>query len=183
MNEPLSPLSSQFLARVYTKNQGLKALRTIRDFVNYYFFELNEPSLDFKAVYSEFQVKNLSKMSNQYMSDEMKFITSLGEDFFKLFEKTSVANQLQELEQTLSNAKLVMLEVPFDIPESEIMAMSYWFRKTLGPNSLFEINFDPSLVGGCTISYNGKFQDYSLRKKISENKEKIVNTLRDFKGR
>lgn len=50
-----------------------------------------------------------------------------------------------------------------------------WFKKTAGPNLTLDINVDRSILGGMIVSYQGRYQDLSLKRKLDS---RIANTFR-----
>jgi len=56
-----------------------------------------------------------------------------------------------------------------------------WLRENLDqPRLVFDFKVDPSLIGGCAFVYKGVYKDYSLRARISDNKDKIIGEFRKY---
>lgn len=111
----------------------------------------------------------------------MNILNQFGEEFFKLFDPTSLSEQLTQIEKSLESTKTVTIHIPFEMPESEVEKTGIWFKANLGKEAIFELLFDASLIGGCTLSYKGLEKDYSIRQKIKDNKSRIIETLAEFK--
>ncbi len=178
-------ISTLFLSKVYTKPQSYRGIRVIKDFVNFIFYELGQDvkdeKFDLSVTLSEFEIKSLKRISNQYISEELKILRSFNKDFFSLFDKNNLNQNLKELENHINATKTIIIYVPFDMPDSELERLGVWVKKNLGSQTIFELSFDPSLIGGCALSYNGIFKDYSLRQKIKDNREKITQMLLSFR--
>lgn len=174
-----------FLSKVYTKAQSYRGIRVIKDFVNFIFFELGQDikdeKFDLTLAFSEFEINSLKRISNQYISEELKILRSFNKDFFILFDKNNLNQNLKELENNINSTKTIIIYLPFEIPDLELERLGIWVKKNLGSQTIFELSFDPSLIGGCGLSYNGVFKDYSLRQKIKDNREKITQMLLSFR--
>lgn len=168
----------QIVATCYTKKQSIKRLRLIKDFLNFYFFDLN-PQTNFEQAFAEFQKQEMLKSSNFSLRD-VDFLRQLGPLFIKTFQPSSFHLGLEELEKQLTDLKAVSLYLPFELPEVEVERLGIWFKKSLGNSSLFEVIFDPSLIGGAALSVNGIYKDYSLKQKIKDSKDQIARLLTAF---
>lgn len=169
----MNPTPSQtFLKFAPTKVEAQRRLRILKDFLNFIAFQ-NQQKLSFDDSILEFK-KN--------KSEDISFLNQLGKDFFNQFRPQTLNAQFDEIEKSIEKTKIVKLYLPFDPPETEIEKLGAWFKTTLGAQTLFEINFDPSLIGGCALSFNGVYKDYSLKQKISDNKSQVIDTLLSFKS-
>lgn len=188
------------LKNTYTKNQALKRLRLLKDFLNFVFFEKTQAlspqlsansqqsgSLNFeseavlKSDLEEFR-KIVFAKDNPEDLKELDFLAKLDSKFYVGFDHNNLHRQLEELEKQILGVKTVVLYIPFELPTQELEKLGAWFKYNLGVNSLFEITFDPSLIGGCALSLNGAYKDYSLKARINENKDSINKILLGFKG-
>lgn len=50
-------------------------------------------------------------------------------------------------------------------------------EKTVQGPFVVRINSDPSLIAGCTLSFKGKFKDYSLKTKLVEDKGQVFKQV------
>jgi F0F1-type ATP synthase delta subunit len=65
--------------------------------------------------------------------------------------------------------------------ETQIKAFGTWLRQNLDQSRLvFDLKVDPRLIGGCAFVYKGIYKDYSLRARISDNKDKIIGEFRKY---
>lgn len=168
---------SSLLSKTYTKNQALATLRLIREFLNYLFFDLQLSSEPSGRIDQFLKSQNLDPLASQ----EAKILSQLGDDFYKTFSPKNLTTQFKMMEDALSSIQEVIVHLPFEMPEEEVERLGEWFKKNLGEESLFNLNLDPSLIGGAALSYKGVYRDYSLKQKIAENKVKIIQMLVSFK--
>lgn len=165
------------LSKTQIKTQALKRLRIIKEFLNYVFFDLK--------VSSEVSEKIDDFIKNQQFdvssSKEVKILYLVGKPFYELFDPRNLTSQLKNLEDAITNTHEVIVHTPFEMPDEEIERLGTWFKANFGETFLFELSSDPSLIGGCALSYKGIYKDYSLKSKILENKSNITQMLLTFK--
>ena len=179
-----SPLTEKIMKTTFTKNQLLRRIRLLNDFISFRLFrpegiqskDLREQIMKFFATHSKGSAGELD-----VIAQEADWLNSLEESFFARFTKENFNVAFDSLEKELSNAVPVILYLPFFMPEVRQLEVGKWFKDNIGPHMLFETNFNPNLVGGCAVSYRGEMRDYSILGKIDANKQLIINNLKSFK--
>lgn len=73
---------------------------------------------------------------------------------------------LEDLHKKLQERKVLRLTLAFEPSEAIIEAISAWVRENLGQEWVLSLSCDPSIVGGCVIEKEGKYMDYSVRRKL-----------------
>lgn len=186
-------IAVKILEKTYTKNQALRRLRLIKDFINFKFFSHTGEKKDLLAVLESFDKVHLSvteaeKLKNnetfsKYRTrvQDIEFLRNLGEEFFGLFRATDLDQQFTELEKVINQTKSFQLYLPIEIPDEEIDRLGRWFKDNAGVNCLMELEYDPNLIGGCSISFNGVIKDYSLSQRLKQSKEEIIQTLASYR--
>jgi hypothetical protein len=173
-------MSEVFLSKVYTKPQAYKALRAIKDFINFRSFEAGQ-GRDFAGCLSEFEKVYSQKASGQDLALYFRLVKSYGEVFFNYFNPALLSDQLAFLERAIESAKTVMMRIPFEMPPADTEKIGLWFKANFGSDAMFDVMYDASLIGGCTLSFKGVEKDYSLRQRINQNKTQIIQALGDFR--
>lgn len=186
-------LAQRILAATFTKNQMRKRMRLLKDFVNFKLYQNIDTKKNFTEEVSSFLVKY------PLYNPDAHWLISLGEDLYTHFKELNTNELLNELTGYLESLQGVVLFLPFELNDevfyekmitlgsqksSEIpirleVEVGEWFKKNISPTILFEPSFDPDLVGGCALSINGNYKDFSLRSKILENQDKIINSLKE----
>lgn len=203
----IKELSSRILAVTYTHNQLRKRMRLLKDFINFKLFQ--DPKRNGGKVKNAFLeiIANFLEKYPLYKS-EAHWISNLGEDFFKQFTDYNTSNLLKDLNQYLDSLPTPVLFLPFRLsddlvyekeialedqltdkpvgentllPTQILVEIGTWFKKNVAPTFIFEPQYNPDLVGGCAISLNGVFKDFSLRTRVEENHQAIVELLRGVK--
>ena len=108
------------------------------------------------------------------------WLVSLPDDFLKQFEKTNVYEKLDSLEKEINNIKPLTIYLAFEIPDEETETLGTYLRREIKPDLVFDVKLDPSLIGGCALSWKGIYKDYSLRASIQAKREQILSSLKQI---
>ncbi len=82
--------------------------------------------------------------------------------------ETRVAERCDQLEKELSNMRLVRLEVAFEPDDELVDRIIAALRRAAAWQVIADITVFPLLIGGCRISYEGRYKDFSVRRKVVE---------------
>lgn len=67
------------------------------------------------------------------------------------------------LTQKIMTMPVITLTVAFEPQEQTLRDVSEWFVINTKKQMLFDVKVDRSIIAGATITYNGKFSDFSIR--------------------
>lgn len=68
-------------------------------------------------------------------------------------------------------------------PKNEFLSkIAGWFRREVHPHALLEVGLQPSIAAGCVLRTTSKYFDFSLRKRMVDNRELLSKTLREKLG-
>lgn len=168
------------LINTFTKNEMLRRLRMLSDLINYKIFKLGNTS-DLKKVFEAVKLEYSQQSFHPHFEADLEFFEGLSENFYAGFLPEHASTQLEAIEKQVSETKIILIYVPFEMPEIEIQKLGKWFKQNMGPLILFDLVFDPSLIGGCALSLNGIYKDYSLKQKINDNKSLVLEQLTGYK--
>lgn len=155
------------LKETYTLQQFIRRVRLLKDYVN--------TSL-FKGVNAQIDLNNLTSNSN-----DLNWLRSLPENgFFNQFNNQSFNQIFDYLDQTIQNQKPLLIYIPFEMPDDEIAKMGGSLRTSYGGKFLFDLKYDPSLLAGCSLVWNGLHKDYSIKKKIEGNETEIIKEINSY---
>jgi hypothetical protein len=180
----ITPQTEKIMKTTFTKNQLLRRVRLLNDFISFRLFspegiqagDLRAQIMKFFAVHAKGNAGELD-----VIAQEADWLNSLEESFFSHFTKENFNIAFEALEKELKDAVPVILYLPFFMPEKEQQEVGSWFKKNVASHILFETNFNPSLVGGCAVSYRGEMRDYSILGQMEANKQIIIDNLNTFK--
>ena len=110
--------------------------------------------------------KNFSEQFGIAKKD--KFITLLRDN--KLTPEPNVALKefLNKLLTEIDSMPVITLKIAFTGREETLQHLAEWFILNVKKKVLFDITYDPSLIAGAAIFYEGNFVDYSIRKKFDQ---------------
>lgn len=69
--------------------------------------------------------------------------------------------QLDQVEKSLKSVEIVQLTLAYDPGTADIEA---FFKET---GKILDVSVDRRILGGAVVSYQGKYGDFSVRKKLS----------------
>lgn len=108
------------------------------------------------------------------------WLNSLPADFLKSFNKDNVSSAMENLEQQIKKLSPLILYLSFEPDKNTITAISLWLRQNLSQKPILEIKYDPTLIGGCALVKNGIYKDYSLKKRVEEQKDLILLEFKKY---
>jgi hypothetical protein len=83
-------------------------------------------------------------------------------------ENQAIVNKrIDELKDKLRAMRVIQLTLAFQPDEEAIKLFSEWVKKNISPNTLIDLQFDKTIVGGALIISEGQYKDYSVRKKLA----------------
>lgn len=97
----------------------------------------------------------------------------------------SPENYFNGLLAELDQLKILQLTLAFEPPPKSITRLSDWVAANLGPGLILDLQFDPTILGGALIAYQGKYHDYSLKSALdrdfSTNQKAIIDLVKNEK--
>ena len=161
MNDNINTL----IANSYTKPQVIKRLSLLHDFLNFWLFGSQQ---NLEEALTQFQQKN----------PDSQLTSAFDSTFLNQFNRANVTERLKELSDRLNQFKVLTISLPVDFPEDQINQIGQYLRTNFKTQLLIEIKIDPMLIAGVGLSWSGSYRDYSLKAKIAQNRNAI---LEDFK--
>ena len=117
-------------------------------------------------------------IASDSLKEDQAWFNSLGADFFRQFNASNVNTLLEELEAGIKKITPLTVYISFEMDTDEINKLGMWLRKEINPSIVFETKIDPSLIGGCALSWKGILRDYSLRAKIQAEQTEILASFK-----
>jgi len=100
--------------------------------------------------------------------------TWVAEAIRKILADQTVDKQkfLQDLSEELKKLKPVQITLASQPSQALLEKMHDWLNVQVHPGILLDIQYEPAILGGMVIAADGKYHDFSLRKKTLEVLEK-----------
>jgi hypothetical protein len=112
------------------------------------------------------------------LAEDVNWLRTLPEDFFKQFEKDKFSSIFENLEIEVNKINPLTIYLAFEPGKPEIEAINSWVRQNLQTKVVIETKLDPSLMGGVALVWNGVYKDYSLKAKIAAEEAQIIEEFK-----
>jgi F0F1-type ATP synthase delta subunit len=123
------------------------------------------------------QLEQLVFKSDGFLSEKSERLgdKNLYQFFLNLEEKKEISidrkkqfDFLEKLKNWLKELPVLKLEIAFLPSEKTIEKISQWLKERVGKKIILDIYFNPKIVGGAILEYEGKFANFSLAKEIDK---------------
>ncbi len=113
---------------------------------------------------------NLEKVALEQLGMQKKdsFLQLLSQNNISLTDVNQLKTFLTQLQEMVSKLPVLSLIIAFEPKEESLKAFSDWFFLNVKKQVLFAITVDRSLIGGATISYNGKHLNCSIQSSFEQ---------------
>lgn len=113
-------------------------------------------------------------------SQDLNWLHSLPEAFYRQFNKDNVYNIFDSLENLVAKITPLTAYLAFEPDETTLAQIGTYARKLFGHTLLLDIKLDPKLIAGCALSWKGIYKDYSLHARIKEKRVEILDSFKKF---
>ena len=114
-------------------------------------------------------------LSEKTMSDSDRKILT---DFLKSVKLPANTQDIKKmfigLKEEILKRPVVTLTLAFEPTPEQILSYGEWFRKNVNPRSLLTIVFSAAVVGGCSITWQGKQVTYDLEYLLKAKRNEIL---------
>lgn len=121
-----------------------------------------------------------SQQTPPLSKNDLNWLNSLPESFYQQFNKDNVYKTFADLENTGLKSAFLTMYLTFEPDDETLEQIGNRARKLFGPDLILDVKFDPTLIAGCSLVWNGIQKDYSLRAKIEEKKPAIIDGFKRF---
>lgn len=88
---------------------------------------------------------------------------------------------LKDMLEKLQRFKILSLTMAFEPAEKSIDSIFRFVRKNIGTDIILEFTYNPGMLGGAVLIYQGEYKDFSLirvfESEIDKKKEEIIKML------
>jgi hypothetical protein len=115
-----------------------------------------------KIFQTDFHVeKALSEQFGINKSDRLLAI--MRENTINTQSRDSIKKFLEKMQESIAALPVLSLTIGFDPKDKTLKSLSEWFLINVKKQVVFDFSIDPKVVAGATLTYNGKFFDFSIR--------------------
>lgn len=120
------------------------------------------------------------KLEEISVKEDYVWLNNLDPSVFTHFNQENHGEIIDNMVKKIDSLKTLIIYMPFELPDNQIPIIGKNLRASYGQNLLFESRLDPSLLGGCALVWNGVYKDYSLKARINNNKQKVIESFKSF---
>ncbi len=162
-------LLQTILKDAYTKNDALRRLRILREYLEYVFFSTTK-----ETTLQEYLKKQpLSQSDRQTM-------TAWNKSVYSFISQDNLYQVINTISSEIQKIPTTTLYLAAKLSEEETEKLGAWFRKNISPCLLLDIRLDEDKVVGFSIAKKGILMDYSLHYFIQKNKQAILNLVETY---
>lgn len=111
---------------------------------------------------------------------EINWLYQLGDQFMSQFNRSNFSEIFTEIENRINHLNPLIIYFAFEPTANELHNVGIWLRKNYGAQFLFDHKYDPTLIGGCALVWKGLYKDYSLKGRIEQNRQAIIEVIRSI---
>ncbi len=156
----MEPILQKILESTFTLSQLKHRVRILHEYLSEKLFTNN-------------------KTSSQVEPEDLVWLNSLGGSFLDQFNINNLDQIFKDLEDYLQKIKPLIIYLAFE-PNEELNHQIGLYLRQNSSHKIFDAKMDPNLIAGCALSLNGIYKDYSLKVKITQEKEKILANFKKF---
>lgn len=121
-----------------------------------------------------------AQAQKEWAAQDLVWLKSLSPAFFQSFNKDNVYNFFTEAEKQIAQIKILTIYLTFEADDQTLTQIGQFGRKTFNSLLLLDIKYDPNLIAGAALVWNGIYKDYSLRSTIQQKKSLILDSFKKF---
>lgn len=94
-------------------------------------------------------------------------------EFYPIFESIvadtpnlTTAKYLDVLQESLDKIKVLDVTLAFVPSSSFIEKLSVWVNANVSTNVIIKVALDNTIVGGCILSFEGRYLDFTIKKRL-----------------
>ena len=149
-----SALFDQIASKLKLKSDMTAVLVALEEYMSVFFSPKGKNSVE--HVFDQLPPDIASLMKNAFLQ-----IPTSPEN------QNSTRKSVDALTARLRKCGWVELTIAFQPDDNTVAAFSEWVKKNLTADTLIDLKFDKTIVGGALIVASGKYKDYSVKKTLA----------------
>ncbi len=108
---------------------------------------------------------NLENSLTEHLGLQKKdrLLTVLHQKKINTASNTDLKTFLSKMQDYISSLPVLSMIIAIEPKEKTLTMLSEWFQLNTQKQVLFDLIYEPGLIGGAAIAYKGKFLDYSIK--------------------
>jgi hypothetical protein len=176
---PTDFITGLILSKSYTKSQVARRFRLLKEFLQFKLFQTQ--------ITDEDQLIEAFLSQTNAQKSDLDWFIDCDKSGLMPITPMQIEEVLKGADAALNNLPVVMVYVPFQIKDEQYFGQSLeqigqWFKQNLSQGALFEMIYQPSLIGGAAFSAGGVYKDYSLKSKLDKNRAGVIQAINKVKS-
>ncbi len=121
-----------------------------------------------------------SDAQEQLTPADIAWLNSLPKTFLEQFNESNFSQIMTGLENSINKLQALTLYLPFEINDQIAEQIGQKARITFNQLLLLDIKYDPNLIAGCALVWKGIYKDFSLKAKLGQQKEQILESFKKY---
>jgi len=97
-----------------------------------------------------------------------KFIALLRNNKVNIYTASDLEAFFNKIQTRISSLPILSLTIAFEPIDETFKILSDWLALNIHREALLDINIDTKIIGGATVSFNGKYADCSIKPKFDQ---------------
>lgn len=166
-NRTTHNLLGTIIETTYTQVDLHRRLRLLRMYLESVYFSENHTGK---------KLETFLKTNDATKGDIVAILKWL-EELESHFTESNFYEEIESLLKESESIAVITVYLPFNPEEEEKAKICIWLREELQKNVFIDLKLDQTLLGGCALVVDGKYGNFSLRKRITDKKTMIQDTI------
>lgn len=111
---------------------------------------------------------------------DLSWLKSLPASVLQKFNKDNFYQIFNQLNKQVSGLKGLTVYLALEADDASLAAIGRYARKLFGDYLVLDIKYDPTLIAGAALVWQGVYKDYSLRSKIYSKRDQISQNFKKY---
>ena len=171
----MSPTLTALLKKTYTKNDLHRRLRLMQECLETVVYD--EPE---QIRITPAHVRRERFIKEKAQAEDAAVLFDLDSTIWEGFNAKNLVSSIKALQSEIEQLPVITLYVPVHFTDVQLAPIGEWARSNVASGMLFEVEVEPSVVGGCSFVYNGRHFDWSLRRYLRAQRGLVTSLLNAY---
>jgi len=112
--------------------------------------------------------------------EDIDVLTALDGPFWDSFTRETMYKTIDEMRESIGKLPTIGLYVPHRPNAADELKYGEWLRTNINPELVLDVHVDDGVVGGCAITADGMWRDYSVRYFMRKRRDDIIGILTNY---
>lgn len=111
---------------------------------------------------------------------DLSWLKSLPASVLQKFNKDNFYQIFNQLNKQANQLKDLTIYLPLEVDDVILADIGRYARKLFGDDLVLDIKYDPTLIAGAALSWQGVYKDFSLRSTIHSKRDQISQNFKKY---